>query len=95
MEPGYRLGDDDSVRTTLTTFQAIMQRVTFALGVADARAGRPFHRDTDLWHPNDAWAYERGRLWATLVSRHVPLKIGGKINPEAVRLYSRHRDEII
>jgi hypothetical protein len=35
---------------------------TFALGVADVRAGgRSFHPDYDQWSTNKQWAYERGR----------------------------------
>jgi hypothetical protein len=77
----------DQVPTSRTTIPAIMRQLTFALGVADARAGRPFHRDFDLWHGNDQWGYERGRLWAVTAPRGLPLKRDGEINPDAVRYY--------
>jgi hypothetical protein len=33
------------------------------------------------------WEYERGRQWATLAPRDIPLRIAGKLNPRAVKLY--------
>ena len=72
-----------------------MSQPTFALGVADVRAGRPVHRDYDLWDTNGQWNYERGRMWATLAPRDVPLKRKGRINPDAVMWFARHRHEII
>jgi hypothetical protein len=72
-----------------------METVTFALGVADARAGRGMHPDTDLWHPNDCWAYERGRAWAVLTPKNVPLKRNGEITSEAVKWYRRSSDDIL
>jgi hypothetical protein len=38
----------DQVPTSWTTSPAIMRQLTFALGVADARAGRPFHHRSRL-----------------------------------------------
>jgi hypothetical protein len=95
MKGGHRRPDSDQVPTRPTTIPAIMETGTFALGVADVRAGRPFHRDADLWHPNDAWSYERGRLWATLAPRYIPLKRNGKITSEALAWYARHCDNEI
>ena len=60
-----------------------MARATFALGVSDARNGRGYHPDFDLWVGNDQWAYERGRLWAVLAPRDMPLKIHGRLNGAA------------
>jgi hypothetical protein len=70
----------------------IMSQPQFTLGAADARAGRRYHADYDLWNINGQWNYERGRMWAAMAPRNVPLKRAGKINPEAVHYY---RDEII
>jgi hypothetical protein len=86
---GYRLRDGDQVPTTLTTVASIMAQPTFALGVADARAGLRYRRDYDLWDTNGQWGYERGRQWAVAAPRHIPLKRGGAINPDAVVLYGR------
>ena len=90
-----KLRDGDQIPTRPTTITEIMGRATFALGVADARAGRPFHRDFDLWRGDDQWSYERGRAWATVTPRNVPLKVNGKISAEAVAWFARHGDEII
>jgi hypothetical protein len=87
--------EGDQIATRPTTIAEIMGRATFALGVADARAGRPFHRDFDLWCGNDQWSYERGRAWATLTPRTVPLKVNGQISAQAVSWFARNGDEII
>jgi len=89
MRHGYQRWDGEQVPTRPTTVVEIMSRPTFALGVADARAGRPYHRDYDLWRDcNLRWSYERGRQWAAVAPRDVPLKRNGKINPEAVSWFT-------
>jgi hypothetical protein len=95
VKPGYRFRDGYQVPTRPTTIPAIMQTPTFALGVADARAGRAFHPDTDLWHPNDCWAYERGRAWAVLTPANVKFKRGGKITNEAIKWFMQHHNDIL
>ena len=61
MKRGYRLRAGRQVPTRPTTIDEIMLQPTFALGVADARAGRPYHRNYDLWRDcNLRWSYERG-----------------------------------
>lgn len=76
------------------TFTWIMSRRKFLLGVEDLRAGRDFHPDYDLWDGGDQWPYEQGRLWAAVAPRDMPVKIHGKINPEAGGVYWRHRRDI-
>jgi hypothetical protein len=83
-----RMGDQ--IPTHVTTIEEIMSSHTFALSVADVRAGRPVHRDYDKWHTNDQWNYERGQCWARLTPRHILLKRNGKITREAIR-YERPR----
>jgi hypothetical protein len=95
VKPGYRLRDGDQIPTRPVTVAEIMRRPTFALGVADARAGRGIHADYDLWDTNGQWNYERGRMWATLAPQHIPLKLNGTINPRAIDLYHQHWQEII
>ena len=73
----------------------IMKRPTFALGASDARAGRRYHRDYDLWSTNAQWSYERGRAWALLTPRNVPLKCNGKLSTEALLWFMRHDGIII
>jgi hypothetical protein len=70
----------------------IMSAPTFALGVADVRARRPYHRDYEIWDGNGQCDYERGRIWAALAPRNVPLKRNGRINPDAVGWFG---DDII
>ena len=69
MKVGYTRQEGDQIPTRPTTIPAIMARATFALGVSDARHGRPYHPDFDLWSGNDQWAYERG---VTLQSLNAP-----------------------
>ena len=42
---GYRLRKGDQIPTRTVTIVEIMSGPSFALGVADARAGRGYHRD--------------------------------------------------
>jgi hypothetical protein len=82
----YRLRDGDQIPTRLVTRQEIMSDPKFALGVADARARRGYPADYDAWE-DDRWAYERGRQWAQIAPRSLPLKINGKLNPQALLCY--------
>lgn len=76
------------VTTKLVTVLEIMSRPKFALGVEDARAGRGYRPDYEVWEDaNDCWCYERGRQWAQLAPRHVQLKVNGKISLQAMRWY--------
>lgn len=80
--------DRQQVPTTPTTVFAIMSRPTFALGVEDARASRGYRRDYDTWEDtNDRWTYERGRQWARVAPRTVPLKVNGKVTQQAMQWY--------
>jgi hypothetical protein len=69
---------------------AIMGSAAFALGVAERRAGRALRYD--MFTGDEAWNYERGRLWATLAPVSMPLVINGKINFKAVRLFEAAGD---
>jgi hypothetical protein len=95
MKLGYTWQEGDQIPTRPTTIPAIMARATFALGVSDARHGRPYHPAFDLWSGNDQWAYERGRLWAVLAPRDMPLKIDGRLNGAAIAFYERCGEEIL
>jgi hypothetical protein len=85
----------DQVHTRPVTVHWIMSQPTFALGAADARAGRDTHRDYDLWDTNGQWNYERGRAWATLTPRHVQLRRAGKITSEALAWFKSFGEDII
>jgi hypothetical protein len=73
-----------------------MSDPAFELGVADARAGRPYRPDYDLWPDiDDQWNYERGRVWAALTPRNVRLKRNGKVTEAAEDWFVRHFADII
>jgi hypothetical protein len=73
--------------TQPTSIHWIMSQPTFTLGAADARAGRRYHADYDLWNINGQWNYERGRQWASLAPRNVPLKRNGRVTREALKYF--------
>jgi hypothetical protein len=87
--------DRDQVPTQPVSARWIMSQPTFALGAADARAGRGIHGDYDLWDISGQWNYERGRAWATLTPRHVQLRHAGKITSEALAWFKSCGDDII
>ena len=89
---------DQQGPTVGTTAERIMSDPAFTRGVADYRAGRPpnydaftFSQDEDVIKAkskiNAHWNYERGRHWAAIAPNDLPLKIGGRLNPEAIRLF--------
>jgi hypothetical protein len=47
-----------------TTISQVMRQPHFALGVADARHGRPFRPEYERWDAGQQESYERGRAWA-------------------------------
>jgi hypothetical protein len=75
--------------TQPVSLRTIMRNPRFAAGVGDARAELPFRADYDKWGVNDQWDYERGRMWALMTPRHVPLKRKGKLNEKAVFWFKR------
>jgi hypothetical protein len=81
--------DHQQVDTVPVSHAWIMRRPEFALGVNDARVGRPLRSDYDNWDTNRQWNYERGRAFATLAPRHMLLRIDGKLNPAALALFIR------
>jgi len=76
------------VPTSPTTIEEIMNSREFALGVIDFRAGRPHRSDYATWGGNRQWNYERGRQWAALAPRTVPVKRDGKLTAEAKRWFT-------
>jgi hypothetical protein len=92
LKRGYRLRDDAQVPTRPVTIREIMEDPTFTLGVADVRAGRGYPADYEHWGIDHQWNYERGRSWARVAPRHVPLKVNGRVTPSALRWY---RPEIL
>jgi hypothetical protein len=83
------------VATIPVSVEAVMASPRFQQGVTDARRGKPFPADYDVWVREDkTWSYERGRLWGRLVPRNVPLKRDGKVTDEAVNWYLKIRGDV-
>jgi hypothetical protein len=86
--------DEEQIVTYPVTVEWIMEQPDFALGFAHKRSGRRFN----TWHGHDkenghrsatggAWQYERGRAFACLAPRDLPLRLAsGRLNPKAVKL---------
>ena len=66
--------------TTLVSTHAIVAHSDFARGLDEVRRGVPFNPD------NDSWEYERGRCFGFIAPLNMPLRIGGKLNPKALKL---------
>jgi hypothetical protein len=62
-----------------------MASAAFAHGVADVRADR--RADFDVRNGSDAWEYERGRQWAVIAPKTMPIKVGRRINPKAISVF--------
>jgi len=59
----------------------IMRSAAFKAGVEDVRTGQPARFDDYV-----EWEYERGRQFAVLAPRSMPLRLNGKLNPRAIAL---------
>lgn len=84
----------EQVATKPITVQQIMRSAAFQRGVADVRAGRRPRFDSNTRDgadigrvTNDAWDYERGRQWATVAPRSMPVIRGRKVNLKAINVY--------
>jgi hypothetical protein len=64
---------------TIDTIE-IVTNPEFARGLAEVRAGLPFNPD------EDSWDYERGRCFGFIAPLGMPLCIGGRLNPQALKL---------
>jgi len=69
------------ISTMPVTAEEIMSSSAFKLGLSDVRRGVPID-----WR-NGSWDYERGRLFGHIAPLNMPLRIGGTLNPKAVRLF--------
>jgi hypothetical protein len=85
----------DQVPTSPISPAALMRRANFRPGLEDARAGRPprFDELTD----DDAWSYERGRLFGFIAPVSLLLFIDGKLNSKALALFEAafERGEVV
>jgi hypothetical protein len=62
------------------------ERSGICVGVDDYRAGRPMRNlEEEGADTNAQWNYERGRQWAAIAPRNMPIWIRGKLNRVAVR----------
>jgi hypothetical protein len=67
----------------LVSLSSIMRSAVFRRGVAEVRAGRPPRFDDE-----DSWEYERGRQWAIAAPTTMQVKIGRRVNPDAIDVYN-------
>ena len=74
-------------RDQICIYRWFMQQKSFARGIEDVRTGQPPRFDAYAGNINDLVAYEKGRQFAFLVPTSLPLKLNGKLNPKALRLF--------
>jgi hypothetical protein len=67
----------------LVSLSSIMRSAVFRRGVAEVRAGRPPRFDDE-----DSWEYERGGQWAIAAPTTMQVKIGRRVNPDAIDVYN-------
>lgn len=70
----------EQVRTRPVTLHSIVGSKEFARGLDEVRHGLPFDAD------NGDWDYERGRCFGFIAPIDMPLRIGRKLNPKALKL---------
>jgi hypothetical protein len=81
----------DQVETEDVSVEWIMRQPAFTCGVIAKRANHPPRFDSYGEAMDAAWNYERGRLWATIAPRSMPVWTKGKLNPKAVALFNAMR----
>lgn len=69
------------VTTTSGKAESVMRTACFVKGFKDKKAGKPIKYDAYLFRTNDAWNYERGRLFACIYDG--PLKDGNRLTWQA------------
>jgi hypothetical protein len=76
------------INVRLVTVEIVMRSREFAIGLAEVRKGRPPNSDrfTEI---DPAWNDERGRQFEIVAPPNMPLKIGRRLNPDAVELFER------
>ena len=78
--PILRIHPIDQALTRSVSLRSIVGSKEFARGFDDVRKGVPFD-------PNDdSWERERGRAFAYIAPLSMPLRIGRKLNPKALKL---------
>jgi hypothetical protein len=70
----------EQAETHRVSIRSIVASRDFARGLAEVREGLPF--DADI----DSWDYERGRCFGFIAPLDMTLRIGGPLNPKALKL---------
>ena len=70
----------EQASTRCASLHSIVASREFARGLEEVRKGLPFNPD------NGDWDYERGRCFGFIAPLNMPLRIGRKLNPKALRL---------
>ena len=66
--------------TRVVTIYNIVASRQFARGLDEVRNRRPFNSE------NNDWDYERGRCFGFIAPCNMPLRIGSRLNPKALKL---------
>ena len=66
--------------TRRVSVRSIVASREFARGLDEVRNDLPFNAD------NDNWDYERGRYFGFIAPLDMPLRIGTRLNPKALKL---------
>ena len=66
--------------TRIVSIRSIVANREFARGLNEVRNGLPFNPN------NDDWEYERGRSFGLIAPLDMPLRIGTRLNPKALKL---------
>ena len=66
--------------TRSVSIRDIVASREFARGLNEVRNGLPFNPD------NEEWNYERGRCFGFIAPLDMPLRIGTRLNPKALKL---------
>jgi hypothetical protein len=66
--------------TVSVSLRSIVASDEFARGLREVRNGLPFNPDEDDWN------YERGRCFGFIAPLDMPLRIGTRLNPKALKL---------
>ena len=82
--PVVQAAPSSDIREQAITYPAsardIISTREFARGFEEVREGLPFNANRDDWN------YERGRAFGFIAPLDMPLRIGTRLNPKAVKL---------
>ena len=83
-QPALVTETKQAVREQAITYPAsardIISTRAFACGLEEVREGLAFNPN------NDSWDYERGRCFGFIAPLNMPLRIGTRLNPKALKL---------